>query len=64
MMFVEFICVANECLTAFGCGRVRPECFWYLDVVLHVFVVNNNQHVSNKLHVLFLEAAACFRDEF
>ena len=64
MMFLEFICVANECFVLFGCGRVQAECFWYLDVVLHVFVVNNNQHVSNKLHVLFLEAAACFRDEF
>ena len=45
---LEFICVANECFVLFGCGRVQAECFWYLDVVLHVFVVNNNQHDSNQ----------------
>ena len=48
MMFLEFICVANECFVLFGSGRVQAECFWYLDVVLHVFVNMNNQHVSKQ----------------
>ena len=48
----------------FGCGRVRAECFWYLDVVLHEFSTWTTSMSQTKLHVLFLEAAACFCDEF
>ena len=48
MMFLEFICVANECFVVFVCGRDEVERSELFHRYLHVFVNMNNQHVSKQ----------------
>ena len=44
----------------FVCGRDCGERFWYLDVVLHVFVNMNNQHVSKQTACFISESCRMF----